>query len=307
MSYYLFLDDSRKPQQVNWVALPENVAWVCARSFHDFVYVIGQMGIPKFIAYDCDLCQEHYDAYFNMRERYVLHYKEFKERCGIHCLEYILKLCKDKGMKHPEAIVHSQNNYAKGFMENMIDAFNKGVKEIPSDIIAEVISPNDWLNQSRVPDYATHDEHDIKGFFGPYRFLSNFWPASVSWLGVNFPSVEVAYQAAKCADAKQLKDFVALTAAEAKKKGKSVIIRPDWANEKSKVMWHLVMQKFSQQPDLRDKLISTGNRYLMEANAWKDRYWGVYYHFNVTTKEWQCLGGQNHLGRILMEVRDLLK
>lgn len=54
--------------------------------------------------------------------------------------------------------------------------------------------------------------------------------------------------------------------------------------------------KFSQDKDLRDKLIATGNTELIEDNTWNDRFWGV------------CNGeGINHLGKLLMELRDELK
>lgn len=41
--------------------------------------------------------------------------------------------------------------------------------------------------------YCTHDETQIKGFFGDFRFLSNFEPCNV----FGYPSVENAYMAAK--------------------------------------------------------------------------------------------------------------
>lgn len=50
-----------------------------------------------------------------------------------------------------------------------------------------------WRNLSEI----VHDEHTIKGFFGDYRWLSNFGQAQVQLDGVTYPSVEVAYQAAK--------------------------------------------------------------------------------------------------------------
>src|SRR5207247_1025063 len=34
----------------------------------------------------------------------------------------------------------------------------------------------------------------IDSFSGPYRFLSNFWPAEVEFEGIAYPSVEHAYQ-----------------------------------------------------------------------------------------------------------------
>ena len=42
-----------------------------------------------------------------------------------------------------------------------------------------------------------HNGYEIKGFFGEYRFLSNFEPAKVELEGTTYSSVEKAYQAAK--------------------------------------------------------------------------------------------------------------
>lgn len=306
MSYYLFLDDSRKPHQVTWATLPENAAWVQARSYTDFVYVLGQMGIPKFVAYDCDLCQEHYDCYFSHREKYLLVYQDFKTKCGIHCVEHLIKLCKKNGVKHPDYIVHTQNNYVQGFMEKTIEDYNKSV--VPTANVLDDLAVPDvaWNKIQAIPDYAKHDDKVISGFFGPYRFLSNFWPASVEWRGHTFPSVEIAYQAAKCADPKQMIEFTALTPSEAKKKGQHIIIRPAWDAERLKVMEHLVTKKFSDDESLRKMLLSTGSKELVEANAWKDKFWGVYYRFNGTNRQWECFGGDNNLGKILMQVRQLV-
>ena len=55
-------------------------------------------------------------------------------------------------------------------------------------------------------------------------------------------------------------------------------------------------QKFTKHKDLKEKLLATGDAYLEETNHWHDTFWGV------------CKGkGQNHLGKILMEVREELK
>jgi predicted NAD-dependent protein-ADP-ribosyltransferase YbiA (DUF1768 family) len=42
------------------------------------------------------------------------------------------------------------------------------------------------------------DENKIQGFFGEYRWLSNFWPVKIHFEEKTYPSVEHAYQAAKC-------------------------------------------------------------------------------------------------------------
>ena len=47
--------------------------------------------------------------------------------------------------------------------------------------------------------YAVHDSpKEIRGFFGPYRWLSNFHPCRVWFEGTWYPSSENAFQAAKC-------------------------------------------------------------------------------------------------------------
>ena len=54
--------------------------------------------------------------------------------------------------------------------------------------------------------------------------------------------------------------------------------------------------RFSLNSELREKLIATGDKELIEGNHWNDRFWGV------------CRGkGQNHLGKLLMELREILK
>ena len=135
----------------------------------------------------------------------------------------------------------------------------------------------------------------INEFQGEYRFLSNFWPAKVVLDNVQYPSVEHAYMAAKTTDIrirKKIKEQP--TPSLAKKLGRSIQLRPDWEMIKLGVMESLVRQKF-QEPTLKAKLLATHNRELIEGNNWNDTFWGV------------CRGkGSNHLGKILMKVRDEL-
>jgi predicted NAD-dependent protein-ADP-ribosyltransferase YbiA (DUF1768 family) len=64
---------------------------------------------------------------------------------------------------------------------------------------------------------------------------------------------------------------------------------------KVKLMFVLVTEKFKQNPELKQKLLETGNQELIEGNTWNDTFWGV------------CNGqGQNWLGKILMLVRSEL-
>ena len=94
----------------------------------------------------------------------------------------------------------------------------------------------------------------------------------------------------------QRKNFLGLDPSSAKRKGRRVKLRDDWEEVKDQIMYEIVLNKFSQNEELRKKLIATGDEYLEEGNTWHDTYWGV------------CNGkGKNKLGKILMQVREELK
>lgn len=133
----------------------------------------------------------------------------------------------------------------------------------------------------------------ITSFTGEYRFLSNFWPAEVTFEGEVYPTVEHAYQAAKTLD-KAERAFIQTckTPGAAKRMGRTITIRDDWGKAKLQVMVELVTEKFQRHKDLLQKLKDTGDRQLIEGNTWGDTYWGV------------CEGeGENFLGKILMAAR----
>jgi ribA/ribD-fused uncharacterized protein len=134
----------------------------------------------------------------------------------------------------------------------------------------------------------------IESFTGDYRFLSNFWLCKVEYDGDFYPSAEHAYQAAKCEDRKKRVGLQRDTTSPgaAKKWGQTVPLRPGWEGMKLQVMKEVVRSKFSINAGIRALLLRTGTVMLIEGNYWMDTYWGV------------CDGvGDNHLGRILMEVR----
>lgn len=127
----------------------------------------------------------------------------------------------------------------------------------------------------------------------PYDFLSNFHAATVRLDAVEYPTVEHAYQAAKTMDDDERAHVrSAPTPGEAKARGGHVTLRPDWNDVKVAVMRGLLQQKFADGV-LRDRLLATAPRVLIEGNTWGDRFWGV--------SEGE---GQNWLGRLLMEIRD---
>jgi ribA/ribD-fused uncharacterized protein len=137
----------------------------------------------------------------------------------------------------------------------------------------------------------------ISGFFGNYRWLSNFWQCFVEYEGVIYPSSEHAFQAAKTlSKIERIKIANLKTPNDAKKYGKIMPFRSDWELVKISEMGKIVMAKFVQNSILKEKLMNTGVAELIEENTWGDTFWGV------------CDGvGENNLGKILMLVRAALK
>lgn len=80
-----------------------------------------------------------------------------------------------------------------------------------------------------------------------------------------------------------------------------------WNENKVEIVKRGNIAKFSQNPDLKEYLLSTGNKVLVEASPYDD-IWGV----KLAARDKAILNpnnwiGENLLGFILMEVRDLLK
>lgn len=134
----------------------------------------------------------------------------------------------------------------------------------------------------------------INEFRGEYFFLSNFYEAPVEYRGLRYGSNEAAFQAQKCMTEAEKEMFTQLRPSDAKKKGRRVQLRPDWEKVKVGIMREIVRAKFAQNEGLRALLLATGDAVLEEGNTWNDTFWGIH------LKNGQ---GQNHLGRILMQVR----
>lgn len=151
-----------------------------------------------------------------------------------------------------------------------------------------------------VPHYAIHKDGQICGFFGSFRFLSNFLilENGVCFEELYFPSVEHAYQAAKH-PIENRSQFVNVSSGKAKQLGKlaSNFNAKRWNKQKYFIMEALVRQKFKNNNKLGQMLILTDGCHLEEMNHWGDRFWGT----DVNRI------GENNLGKILMIVRDELK
>ena len=135
-------------------------------------------------------------------------------------------------------------------------------------------------------------------FNGELYFLSNFFENKIEYEGITYPTVEHAFQAAKTLDNNTRKKIAAAPhPAEAKRMGRSLYLRADWEKVKFKVMEDLIREKF-KSPELREKLLSTGEAELVEGNTWHDNIWG-----NCNCPRCFEIEGQNHLGKTLMKIR----
>lgn len=139
----------------------------------------------------------------------------------------------------------------------------------------------------------------INFFRDDYYFLSNFYRCPIHYEGLEYPTVEHAFQAAKTTEASIRKHFTnkQLPPSQAKRLGRDVPLRPDWDDIKLKVMEDLIYLKFTR-PYMARRLLDTGNIELIEGNYWGDTYWGI---------DLQSMSGENHLGKILMKTRDRIK
>ncbi len=142
----------------------------------------------------------------------------------------------------------------------------------------------------------------VSMFNGQYSFLSNFYLCKIEYHGKVYKSAEHLYQAFKAVkgfDRKRVRD--ASSASAAKRIGQEIAMRKDWENVKDFIMTLVVLQKFKQNKELREKLLKTSPQRLVEGNRWHDKYWGRCFCKN-------CDGaGENKLGKTLEVVRRFLK
>jgi N-glycosidase YbiA len=136
----------------------------------------------------------------------------------------------------------------------------------------------------------------------PYGCFSNFSPHSIDIAGENWATVEHYYQAQKFlgTEFESLMGQIqsAPTPEIAAKIGRKLEHQPhaDWERHKCEVMYRAVSQKFTTHLSIQQMLIETGSAEIIEDSP-VDYFWGC--GIEQT--------GQNHLGKILMQVRDRLR
>lgn len=143
-------------------------------------------------------------------------------------------------------------------------------------------------------------ECDIYDKKGEWAGLSNFSDHPVVYIEGAFKSSEHAFQAEKfrkTAPHMYFEIMATETPADAKKLGKtkSAPIDPNWDEIRTSVMAEIVTAKADQNKGFRDLLLKTNQNKITEKSP-SDAFWG-------TGKDGK---GKDHMGKILMQVRDEL-
>ena len=146
---------------------------------------------------------------------------------------------------------------------------------------------------------------------GPYASFSNSSKHSVDIEGVTYPTIVHYIVAMKAREIKNDDMFTKIletaTPKAVKALEKKIVLSDEvWNAKKDGIMEKAVRAKFTQYPELRSKLLETGEKQIGNADA-RETYWGIGTSMDTDKaklpSKWR---GQNKLGKILMELRKTL-
>ncbi len=121
--------------------------------------------------------------------------------------------------------------------------------------------------------------------------------------GIEYKTSENFYQAMKIPDShpELRKEIAEMGPYDSKKKIRDsrYPFRKDWSDQMAlSVMEKVLIHKFTLRTTWGKKLLETGTEEIVEWNNWNDLFWGK----DINTKQ-----GKNHLGKILMKIRNDLR
>jgi ribA/ribD-fused uncharacterized protein len=139
---------------------------------------------------------------------------------------------------------------------------------------------------------------DIKFYStkGDYGYMCNFYRSKQIVDGKEYATNEHWYQSQKAVDP-VIQEWIrnSPTPHGAMMAGRNLRVKemyPDWDNIKFDIMKKGLMEKFIQNEDIKQKLLSTGDKIIHEDSP-VDMIWGI--------------KGKDMLGKLLMEVREKLR
>lgn len=125
MSYNLFLDDIRQPEDVaNYThsslrEMYRKEEWVIVRNYAEFIDYITINGLPEKVSFDHDLADEHYEPYsWTGSWKYI-------ENTGYDCAQWFVDYCLRNNHELPFIYVHSKNPVGKENIESIFASFKK--------------------------------------------------------------------------------------------------------------------------------------------------------------------------------------
>lgn len=130
MSYNLFLDDVRDPEQAmlydRGVSLStasgiHHTEWKVVRTHADFVHAIEYCGIPDVVSFDHDLCFEHMRHYHDVtRNVGLVEYANLKTPTGKASAEYLVEVCRKQNLPLPSWYIHSANEVGRTEIQKVL-------------------------------------------------------------------------------------------------------------------------------------------------------------------------------------------
>ena len=141
-------------------------------------------------------------------------------------------------------------------------------------------------------------EDEINSFRGEYSWLSNFHKCDCWYDSKLYPSSEHLYQALKATNEKDHEYIRTHPFDGLKSASRRIPIRENWNDIKLDMMEIALASKFENNPDLKKKLLDTGDMIIVEGNDWCDNFYGV-----CKCPKCEDILGLNHLGRLLMRIR----
>jgi len=150
------------------------------------------------------------------------------------------------------------------------------------------------LSRFRSDDFA----FEIWRFEGEHSFLSNRYKASVELDGFVFKTADAAFWALSCANEEDRRIIASSRPENAHRIAGLYPRVQGWVASQIAIMERIIRAKFSQHEILAEKLRATGRARLVWTNTVPDTFWGE--------DRYACVG-ENHLGQILMKVREELR
>ncbi|EKM52558.1 uncharacterized protein PHACADRAFT_100714, partial [Phanerochaete carnosa HHB-10118-sp] len=132
----------------------------------------------------------------------------------------------------------------------------------------------------------------------PYYEFTNFAPYAIKYEDKTYPTAEHLFQAHKFLDtrpalAEEIRNAPSPRGALDEATRMQKLRRDDWLDVNISVMDQVLEAKFTQHPALRDTLLKTGDRGIIEASP-VDAFWGY-----GDDKQ-----GRNELGKALVRLRE---